>query len=59
MCGISRQYLYTIECSQSDARLSCIQRLADALSVRPTELLIIEPEAYESQISADLFFTQH
>lgn len=40
LCGMSRPYLDIIESGESDARLSCVQRLADALCVTPAELFI-------------------
>ena len=55
MCGIGRPLLNKIESGESDIRISYVQRIADALSVSPLDLLILEDEsaAYlpESQTS--------
>lgn len=42
MCGISRPFLDKIEKGQSNAQLSYVKQVADALSVEPYQL-IIEP----------------
>jgi transcriptional regulator with XRE-family HTH domain len=40
ICGISRQLLDKIESGTADVRLSYVQRIADALSVKPVVLLV-------------------
>ena len=43
ICGISRPLLDKIESGTADVRLSYVQKIADALSVKPAFLLVNQP----------------
>lgn len=47
ICGISRPLLDEIERGTSDVRLSYVQKIADALSVKPSRLLTSDPSEFK------------